>query len=178
MILWCLLGFWSNKLTCQVAFSWKRVEVYLKHIACQAKLCHFRSSGIFKLQINGWHCGTPKVIFGLSAQENIKKHQQIKIKKQDHKFVAKWYRYFCVCNFVLRHTDLIVSRIVTSHHQEKCQIAKSDLDTYCKFFYMTGGELHGCIDLSTNKMPDYLITQNCKNIQSSDYETKPEFTLL
>jgi len=29
------------------------------------------------------------VIFGLSAPKNIKKHQKIKIKKQDQKFVAQ-----------------------------------------------------------------------------------------
>ena len=45
------------------------------------KLCHFQSSGIFKLQKNGWHYEKTNVIFGLSAPKNIKKHQKIKIKK-------------------------------------------------------------------------------------------------
>ena len=45
------------------------------------KLCHFQSSGIFKLQKNGWHYEKTNVIFGLSAPKNITKHQKIKIKK-------------------------------------------------------------------------------------------------
>ena len=45
------------------------------------KLCHFQSSGIFKLQKNGWHYKKTNVICGLSAPKNIKKHQKIKIKK-------------------------------------------------------------------------------------------------
>ena len=49
------------------------------------KLCHFQSSGIFKLQKNGWHYEKTSVIFGLSAPKNIKKHQKIKIKKSKTK---------------------------------------------------------------------------------------------
>jgi len=57
------------------------------------KLCHFQSSGIFKLQKNGWHYEKTNVIFRLSAPKNIKKHQKIKMKKQDQKFVAQWFEY-------------------------------------------------------------------------------------
>jgi len=56
---------------------WSLSEAY----CIPGKLCHFQSSGIFKLQKNGWHYEKTNAIFGLSAPKNIKKHQKIKIKK-------------------------------------------------------------------------------------------------
>ena len=49
------------------------------------KLFHFQSSGIFKLQKNGWHYEKANVIFGLRTPKNIKKLQKIKIKKNKTK---------------------------------------------------------------------------------------------
>jgi len=91
------------------------------------KLCHFQSSGIFKLQKNGWHYEKTNVIFGLSAPKNIKKHQKIKIKKTRPKIC-------CPVNWVQRLSPKIFKGWIYSRAIACCGYLKS---TQNVFIYTT-----------------------------------------
>ena len=94
------------------------------------KLRHFQSSGIFKLQKNGSHYEKTNVIFRLSTPKNIKKHQEIKIKKQDQKFVAQWNKPVFLNNFRLEYL-MVISNIASinsfKNHHDVSDFYKSDI---------------------------------------------------
>ena len=109
-----LLHLWSCVF---IKTCWSLSEAY----CIPGKLCHFQSSGIFELQKNGRNYEITNVIFGPSAPKQIKKHQKIKIKKQDQKSLPSDYQtipininiFFTNVNFSLEAMLLNSSRRVS-----------------------------------------------------------------